>query len=54
MRGTNYPKAECHVQEHAAVLASIAEVMRRVAGGEVHVGRTLVRSLREWCTRAAS
>lgn len=48
MRETNYPKAECHVQEHAAVLASIAGVMRRVGAGEVHVARTLVRSLREW------
>jgi hemerythrin len=48
MRETDYPKADCHVQEHAAVLASIAGVTRRVAGGEVHVARTLVRSLREW------
>ncbi|MBI2768021.1 MAG: hemerythrin [Burkholderiales bacterium] len=48
MRSTDFPKGDCHAREHAAVLASIAGVVRRVTAGEVHVGRTLVRSLREW------
>lgn len=48
MRGTDYPKGDCHVREHAAVLASISGVSRRVASGEFNVGRTLIRSLCEW------
>lgn len=48
MKRSAYPKGECHTQEHAAVLASIAGVRRRVAAGEVHVGRTLVASLQAW------
>lgn len=48
MARSGYPKGECHAQEHAAVLASIAGVRRRVAAGEVQVGRMLVASLQAW------
>lgn len=48
MAQAGFPGGECHAQEHAAVLASIAGVIRRVGAGEWHVGRTLVRSLQDW------
>jgi hemerythrin len=48
MDGSGYPGGECHAQEHAAVLASIDGARRRVAAGEVQVGRTLVAALQSW------
>jgi hemerythrin-like metal-binding protein len=33
MRNTNFPPADCHVQEHAAVLESLREVQAAVAEG---------------------
>ncbi len=48
MAGGDFPGASCHIQEHSAVLASIAGVLRRVGAGEWYVGRTLVQSLHQW------
>ncbi|WP_061958638.1 bacteriohemerythrin [Cupriavidus pauculus] len=47
MRSTNFPPRDCHVEEHAAVLKSIAEVKQAVAEGKAdaaivrHIGMAL-------------
>lgn len=48
MTETDYPAAGCHRDEHAAVLASIAGVTRRVEAGDFEAGRRLARALAEW------
>ena len=48
MRGGEYASAECHLDEHKAVLASVEEVRALVAGGNVGVGRRLARELARW------
>jgi len=48
MADTAFPAAACHRDEHAAVLASIAGVTRRVENGDFEAGRRLARALAEW------
>jgi hemerythrin len=48
MAETGFPAGECHAAEHAAVLASIEGVSRRVAAGELEPARTLATALAEW------
>ena len=48
MRETAFPPRECHMNEHAAVLASIAGVRRRVAGGEAAAAHDLAQALADW------
>lgn len=48
MTETGYPAADCHRDEHAAVLASITGVTRRVEAGDFEAGRRLARALAEW------
>ncbi|HVR48277.1 MAG TPA: hemerythrin domain-containing protein [Pseudorhodoferax sp.] len=43
-----YPAGQCHLDEHRAVLASVAEVRERVAAGHVALGRRLARELARW------
>lgn len=48
MEETDFPARDCHVDEHAAVLASMEGVARRVAGGEIEAGRRLADALGDW------
>ena len=48
MRSTAYPSAGCHVDEHAAVLKSVSEVIALVAQGDVALGRDLAQELVRW------
>lgn len=48
MRGGGYASAECHLDEHKAVLASVDEVRALVAGGNFSVARSLARELVRW------
>lgn len=48
MRGTGFPALDCHVEEHARVLASAAEVLPLVAAGRFDVGRSLAAALADW------
>lgn len=43
MRSTNFPPRDCHIDEHAAVLKSVAEVKEAVAQGRA--GAELVRDI---------
>lgn len=48
MEETGFPARGCHADEHAAVLASMAGVSRRVADGDFDAGRRLARALADW------
>lgn len=43
-----YPSAQCHLDEHKAVLVSVSEVLALVKAGNVDVGRRLARELARW------
>ncbi|HUG21824.1 bacteriohemerythrin [Piscinibacter sp.] len=45
---TAFPAAECHADEHAAVLASAHEVLARVIAGDAAIGREFVAELVRW------
>lgn len=47
MKG-GYASAQCHLDEHEAVLASVAEVSSLVAAGNLAIGRRLARELARW------
>jgi hemerythrin len=51
MNNTAYPSAGCHVDEHAAVLRSIAEVIELVEKGRFDIGRDLTAELISWFPR---
>jgi len=48
MEQTQFPPLACHRGEHENILELVREVRRRVAGGELHFGRTLAAALAEW------
>jgi len=48
MRQTAYGSAGCHVDEHAAVLQSVAEVQAALAQGRTGVVRAFARALADW------
>jgi hemerythrin len=48
MRETAYPSADCHLDEHAAVLASVEEVRAVVALGRREEARRLAAELARW------
>lgn len=48
MRDSRCPSAGCHRDEHQAVLKSVAEVIARVADGQLHIGRALSDELLRW------
>jgi hemerythrin len=48
MTETEFPARECHMAEHAAVLASAREVRALVAAGNHEVGRSLALELARW------
>ncbi|HWI12383.1 MAG TPA: hemerythrin, partial [Burkholderiaceae bacterium] len=42
------PAADCHADEHAAVLRSAHEVLARVDAGDVAIGRAFAAELARW------
>jgi hemerythrin len=48
MSADGFPARDCHVEEHDKVMASVREVQRMVAGGDIDVGRRLAAALEEW------
>lgn len=48
MRSTSFPAAGCHIDEHAAVLASADEVLPLVQAGRHDIGRSFAAELRSW------
>ncbi len=48
MREIAFPPLHCHQGEHANVLEVIREVRKRVADGQVQLGKTLSEALAEW------
>ena len=48
MRENDFPARGCHIDEHAAVLASIAGVRRRVADGETSAAYEIAQALSDW------
>jgi hemerythrin len=54
MRESAYGSAGCHVDEHAAVLKSVAEVGVALAAGHPHVVRAFARALVDWFPQHAS
>ena len=48
MEKTDFPPRECHVDEHAAVLKSVYQVIEVVKQGDVAEGRRLAAALAGW------
>lgn len=48
MQRTGFPPRQCHVDEHAAVLTSVRQVMEVVEQGDIAEGRRLAAALAEW------
>ncbi len=48
MAESGFPAMDCHVDEHAAVLASAHEVQARVRAGDVAIGREFAAELARW------
>jgi hemerythrin-like metal-binding protein len=54
MAATAFPSAGCHVDEHAAVLKSLGEVQRALAGGNDAVVRRFGSELASWFAEHAA
>jgi hemerythrin len=48
MERTDFPPKDCHIQEHAAVMHSVRQVMEIVRSGNVAEGRRLAAALADW------
>src|SRR5690554_4412456 len=48
MEQTQFPPRQCHIDEHTAVLNSVAEVRALLAEGNTEVCRSLTQALAEW------
>ena len=48
MQETEFPPRECHMDEHAAVLHSVDQVVARVGEGDIAEGRRLAEALADW------
>jgi hemerythrin len=48
MRSTDFPPKDCHIDEHAAVMASVRAVFEQVKAGDHAEGRRLARALADW------
>jgi hypothetical protein len=48
MEETQFPPRQCHIDEHMAVLKSVAEVQELLAEGQLHIGASLVDELAKW------
>jgi hemerythrin len=45
---TEFPPRDCHIDEHAAVMKSVEEVMALVREGQFEIGRSLIAELVQW------
>jgi hemerythrin len=54
MEATAFPPLGCHRAEHAKVLETAHEVRKRVAAGDIHLGRMLAEALAEWFPQHAT
>jgi hemerythrin len=48
MERTEFPPRDCHVEEHAAVLKSVGQVLEVVRQGDYAEGRRLAAALADW------
>jgi len=48
MRGNDFPAKDCHIDEHAAVMASIVGVRKRVDAGDVSAAYDIAQALADW------
>jgi len=48
MTGTGFPPRDCHMDEHAAVLKSSADVLQLARAGDFSVAPSFLESLAEW------
>lgn len=48
MKGSDFPATDCHIDEHAKVLASVREVQQELAEGNVQLVRELAVALMDW------
>lgn len=48
MESTDFPPRDCHVDEHAKVLASVHAVQQQLAAGDVAIVRALAEALQDW------
>lgn len=48
MEETEFPPRQCHMDEHMAVLKSVAEVRELLAKGHLNIGASLVNELAKW------
>ncbi|MEN2386041.1 hemerythrin domain-containing protein [Comamonas sp. A7-5] len=48
MLNTGFPPRDCHIDEHAAVLKSVAEVRVKLAEGNILLCRDLTKALVDW------
>jgi hemerythrin len=48
MRETEFPAGDCHIGEHAAVMASFEEVYALAKSGDTQTGRGFARELQKW------
>jgi hemerythrin len=48
MQQTAFPSAQCHLDEHDAVLKSVAEVQALVVQGQLPIARALAAELARW------
>lgn len=48
MEESQFPPRQCHMDEHAAVLKSVAEVREKLAEGNVQICRALIDALVDW------
>ena len=48
MKSTDFPAADCHIDEHEAVMASVRMVIEVVAKGDTAEGRRLATELAKW------
>ncbi len=54
MESIEFPPLGCHRGEHAKVLETVREVRKRVAAGDLRLGRTLAEALAEWFPQHAA
>lgn len=48
MEATDFPAADCHIDDHNAVLGSAQEVEALVQGGNIEIGRAFAAELSRW------
>ena len=48
MRENDFPARDCHIDEHAAVMASITGVAGQIAAGDMSRARDLAQALADW------